>query len=702
MEIYQLKVFLEVARHLSFTEAADALNLTQPAISAKIKLLEMELGVALFHRLGRKIQLTEVGHFLLEEGPSLVDLELHIKGKIEEAKQGKFASLRIGCTLPIMNGWIPDVAFKYRHRYPTIKTQCFTYESTEFLYRAITDQQVDVGVSEISFESFSEITSTSIDKIYYSLIVSSEDHLASQAWLSLKDLRDRSWVLLPYGSPSRLVFEARLAELGLNLSEFSQVEVVDNLSLMCAYITQGNYLGFASSLDFKTERVSQLLTSIPLQEFALAGNVFLILPTRFTQSTSSSLNQPKRSRAVNTSTPVQKFAALAKSLTGESASLSNLAHSPNSNLFAPLSAIASNHALEADTSLPESSEELAPVRLKSPNLVIRSANTQRSETITLSLGVQNTTIPVVTAGLIIRHLGLLEHFLPRQGRYSSTQFKLQWHNFSSGAPIVEGLHSQAIDIGVLGDYPLILSAIQADASSRKVSRTQLVSFVASNPDGSGSAIVVPHESRLNSLEDLRGGVITLPFRTLAYGMVIRSLYTANLLPKVQLDSLDCNSIDKVLKVKTKTVDAYAHFAPFHEIAIRQQRFRSLFSGNLSGLPAFYGIVIQKSFGEQHPEIVTAYLRALRAAQYWYASTPSAVSLVSKWTGLKPEVISHNLGCFNLDQPSGQFFQEMQIRHDWIAMHISQLKRIPGNEYLEHINLDDWIQTEFLNAARRLK
>ncbi|MEO1744665.1 MAG: LysR family transcriptional regulator, partial [Cyanobacteria bacterium J06629_9] len=50
MEIYQLKVFLEVARYLSFTEAAEALNLTQPAVSAKIKSLETSLGVALFER----------------------------------------------------------------------------------------------------------------------------------------------------------------------------------------------------------------------------------------------------------------------------------------------------------------------------------------------------------------------------------------------------------------------------------------------------------------------------------------------------------------------------------------------------------------------------------------------------------------------------------------------------------------------------
>ena len=85
-----LRCFLEVARCLSFTEAADALNLTQPAVSAKIKSLESTLGTALFHRLGRRIELTQVGEYLFEEGPQLVDLSSKLVSEIESIKQGKF------------------------------------------------------------------------------------------------------------------------------------------------------------------------------------------------------------------------------------------------------------------------------------------------------------------------------------------------------------------------------------------------------------------------------------------------------------------------------------------------------------------------------------------------------------------------------------------------------------------------------------
>ncbi len=87
MEFYQIKVFLEVSSHLSFTDAADALNLTQPAVSAKIKSLESKLGIPVFYRLGRKVELTEVGHFLLVEAPKLVQLENQLLQTIASCKK---------------------------------------------------------------------------------------------------------------------------------------------------------------------------------------------------------------------------------------------------------------------------------------------------------------------------------------------------------------------------------------------------------------------------------------------------------------------------------------------------------------------------------------------------------------------------------------------------------------------------------------
>lgn len=651
MEVYQIRVFLEVARYLSFTEAADALNLTQPAVSAKIKSLESELGTSLFYRLGRKIQLTEVGEFLFEEGAKLIQIENQLIQKVEDIKKGKCGSLKIGCTMALAEGWLPNIVFEYRQQYPSIQVQCLVFESAELLYQAMTSQTVDVGISDVNFEEFSELSTTAIDKISYHVFVSHHHPLAKQRWMSLADLRKYPWALLPAGTPSRLVLDSRLSELGHALDGFLRFETVDTMSLMRTYMMQGNYLGFATNFDFQPECELGTMTAISLQEFALSGSVYLVVPRRLNQANTVD-SSSRRSRNLN---PTQKLINLLQAKTSPAVSASNV------------------------------------VRLRSPSFVRRSQSSSRSEVLTLSIGVQNGTIPAITAGLIMQRLGLLEHFLPQEGRYSSIQYQIQWQDFSTGAPIVDGLRSRQLNIGVLGDYPLLLSAEDT------VQNTRLISFVSTNPDGSCNAVVVPHRSHLHSVDDLRGRAIAVPLRSSAHGMVLRSLNATRLLDQVNLIPFQ-QQADQ-FEFSEQYADGYAHFAPFHDIACRRGQFRYLEGCNSEALPAFYGVVVTNELADQYPEVAIAYLRALSAAQYWYDTTPSAPALVAKWTHLDPEVIVQILSSSYQKTQPGRFFSEMQIRPDWLRLHIDQLSQIPGNQHLQAINLNQWIHADFLQQIR---
>lgn len=652
MEVYQVRVFLEVARHLSFTEAADTLNLTQPAVSAKIKSLESELGTPLFYRLGRKIQLTEVGEFLLAEAPKLIQVENQLLQKVEEIKKGKFGNLKIGCTVAIANSWLPQVIFEYRQQHPGIQTQCLVFDSAELLYRAIAGEQIDLGISELSFADFAEISATAVDAIDYSLFVATNHPLAQQGWSSLQELKKYPWAILAADSPSRLMFESRLAEIGLSLADFPRLEIVDTISLMRAYILQGNYLGFASNFDFKSECDAGMLVSIPLQEFALSGNIYLLSLKRLSLSYAASYDRSNpRSRSLN---PSQKFIALIQSLSQQ--------------------------------------KSQPPTRLRSPSFNLRTANSSRPETLNLSIGVQNGTIPAITAGLLVQRLNLLEHFLPKDGRYSATRYQINWCDFPTGAPIVEGLHSGKLDIGILGDYPLLLSAASADSANAR--KTRLVSFVSIDPDGSCSAVIVPNQSQIQSIEDLRGGAIAVPFGSAAHGMVMRSLNSANLLNEVKLTSLEHANPTQLFSFPPHLADGYAHFAPFHEIACRQGKFRYLSRGNWETLPAFYGVVVSSEIAQQYPEVAIAYLKAVAAAQHWYDTTSAAADLVSRWTQLETEIVAQILHSSHQHQP-GRFLSEMTIRPDWLSLHIEHLTQIPTNANLLKIDLNRWIQSEFL-------
>ncbi|BBC27163.1 LysR family transcriptional regulator [Pseudanabaena sp. ABRG5-3] len=668
MEVYQIRVFLEVARHLSFTEASDVLNLTQPAVSAKIKSLETELGTPLFHRLGRKIQLTDVGEFLLKNGSKLIDLENDLLQEIEHIKKGKSGIIKIGCTSEIGNGWLPTKLFAYRQKYPNLQTQCNVFDSTELLYRSIVNHEIDVGFSDINFADVAEISSIAIASIRYSLFVSANHPLAPKKWLSLSDLKHHPWVLMNSEAPSRKVLESRLAEIGLSLGDFPNVETVDTSSLMRTYITQGSYLGFASNFEFQLECQAGNLVAISLQEFALSGSIFLLTTKGINEI--DDLNDHKSSKSSRGAvdlTPTQKLVKLLQENQHQQVDVNNNASN------------ASN-----------------AMHMRSPSFALRNTHSNRPETLTLSIGIQNGTIPSVTAGLIIQRLQLLSHFLPKDGRYSGIQFQIEWQNFATGSPIVTGLDSGTLNIGILGDYPLLLSALPNPETEQY--NTRLVSFVSSNPDGSGNAFIVPHQSKVESIADLRGQNIAVPLRSSAHGMVMRSLKAANLLDQVELISLEHIQAMRGFNFPLHLADSYAHFAPFHDVACRCGKFRYLADGNLDILPSFYGVVVNHDLADRYPEVVIAYLQSLKAAQYWYDNTPSAPAQVAQWTRLDLDLVTEILNGSYQPEQTARFFSETVIRPDWLKLHIDHLSKIPNNENLTQINLDRWIQPEFLKQT----
>ena len=75
MEFQQIRYFVSVARELNFTRAAAVCRVAQPSLSAQIQKLERELGGPLFHRLGRRIRLTELGESLLPRAERMLHLQ---------------------------------------------------------------------------------------------------------------------------------------------------------------------------------------------------------------------------------------------------------------------------------------------------------------------------------------------------------------------------------------------------------------------------------------------------------------------------------------------------------------------------------------------------------------------------------------------------------------------------------------------------
>jgi DNA-binding transcriptional LysR family regulator len=121
MDIRSIRYFLEVARELNITRAAENLHMAQPPLSRQIQLLEEELGVRLFDREKRHLQLTEEGQILKHRGEQIVDLMDKTEAEIREFSHGVSGELFIGSVEGrgpyLLSRWIAE----FKEKYPKVQ-----------------------------------------------------------------------------------------------------------------------------------------------------------------------------------------------------------------------------------------------------------------------------------------------------------------------------------------------------------------------------------------------------------------------------------------------------------------------------------------------------------------------------------------------------------------------------------------------------
>lgn len=138
-----LVVLEAAARHLSFTKAAGELGVTQAAVSRQIQALEQELGFALFHRLHRRVELTERGRLLagvLSQSFSLIDQTIaNARAQSEEGE------LVIGATVAFTQLWLLPRISEFRRLYPSTKIRLITQDTPIDLERDMADLVIRYG-----------------------------------------------------------------------------------------------------------------------------------------------------------------------------------------------------------------------------------------------------------------------------------------------------------------------------------------------------------------------------------------------------------------------------------------------------------------------------------------------------------------------------------------------------------------------------
>ncbi len=143
----QLRIFLKVAEHQSFTQAGEVLFLTQPAISLQIKTLEKDLGVSLFERTGKKVLLTAAGRRLLPLAISITRQMDEAREAVAPCAEGPQGHLRLGASMTIGTYLLPPVLAAFHRAHPRI-TGSLAVRNTHQILHDLKTSEIDLGLIE--------------------------------------------------------------------------------------------------------------------------------------------------------------------------------------------------------------------------------------------------------------------------------------------------------------------------------------------------------------------------------------------------------------------------------------------------------------------------------------------------------------------------------------------------------------------------
>jgi DNA-binding transcriptional LysR family regulator len=195
-ELRQLRYFVAVAEELHFSRAAKRLNIAQPPLTQQIQLLERSLGVRLFARTTRRVELTPAGTAFLE-GARRALAEAERAGDLaRRAARGDLDTLRIGFTDAAMMSVLPDAIDRYRKEFPGVHLDLRDDGAAAQLDESLRHDLIDIGLMRGPLEATPLRVETIFEEPF--CVALPESHvLARRSRIPIRLLRDLPFVLFP-------------------------------------------------------------------------------------------------------------------------------------------------------------------------------------------------------------------------------------------------------------------------------------------------------------------------------------------------------------------------------------------------------------------------------------------------------------------------------------------------------------------------
>ncbi len=217
MTLEQLRIFVAVAERGHMTRAAESVGMTQSAVSASIHALEDRYGTKLFNRVGRGIELTDIGRRFLPEARAVLDRASAARSALEDLSTTTRGALSIAASQTIASYWLPRRLTAFHDAYPHVRLDV-TLGNTRQVEQAVTDGAADLGFVE-GQTHHPALSRQRVDYDRPVLVVSCTHPALPMLASGTFDLRAINWVIREEGSGTRDLLEDLARREGIAFDE---------------------------------------------------------------------------------------------------------------------------------------------------------------------------------------------------------------------------------------------------------------------------------------------------------------------------------------------------------------------------------------------------------------------------------------------------------------------------------------------------
>ena len=258
----RLQVFHAVAKHLSFTKAAETLFMTQPAVTFQIKQLEEHFNTRLFERGHGQIALTETGHVVFGYAERILGLSAELDSRLKDMTGQMVGPLLIGASMTIAEYLLPQVLGEFNARFPSITPRLLVANS-EAVQIQVAEHSLDVGFIEGDSLLPSLVTEFVCEDEL--LVVCAPSHpLAKLDCISPGLLAQHAYISREPGSGTREVSDNYLQKIGIAADSLQPVMELGSPEALKGLVATGRGFAIMSRATVVKEARMGLLVGIPL------------------------------------------------------------------------------------------------------------------------------------------------------------------------------------------------------------------------------------------------------------------------------------------------------------------------------------------------------------------------------------------------------------------------------------------------------